>query len=168
MLTPFIKKIFFSVVVTAPQLFYAQHILTGTVKDTLNVPLQNANVLAFPKTEGSPTYSITDTNGNYQLRLEKKLTYNIQVSYIGYQPQTYTFDPENPVTQHHFVMKALPEELAEVIVEYDLPVTVKEDTTTFKVEAFTSGTERKLKDQLKKLPGVEVDKTVVSPLKEKK
>ena len=39
-----------------------------------------------------------------------------------------------------------------------MPVTVKGDTTTFKTEKFITGEERKLKNVLKKLPGVEVDK----------
>ncbi|MDO5607930.1 MAG: carboxypeptidase-like regulatory domain-containing protein [Capnocytophaga sp.] len=136
----------------------AQTTLSGTVKDTLGVPLANANVLAFPKSEASPTYAIADTEGKYRLRLERNTAYEIQVSYIGYQSQKYVFNPENPVAEHHFVMKPQAEELEGVLVEYELPVVVKGDSTIFKVEAFTSGNERKLKDQLEKLPGVEVSK----------
>ncbi|MDP3354197.1 MAG: carboxypeptidase-like regulatory domain-containing protein, partial [Flavobacteriaceae bacterium] len=49
-----------------------------------------------------------------------------------------------------------PNHLKEVVIE--LPVTVREDTITYNTNKFVTGEERKLKDVLKKLPGVEVDK----------
>jgi hypothetical protein len=48
-------------------------------------------------------------------------------------------------------------QLDTVIVIAKRPIVVKEDTTTYQVEAFKDGTERKLQDILKKLPGIEVN-----------
>jgi hypothetical protein len=39
-----------------------------------------------------------------------------------------------------------------------LPITIKNDTTNYKIEKFVNGTERKLQDILEKLPGIEVNK----------
>ncbi|PQV49372.1 hypothetical protein CLV33_1031 [Jejuia pallidilutea] len=51
-----------------------------------------------------------------------------------------------------------PDQLDEVTLNYTPPISVKKDTITYKVDAFTSGEERKLREVLKKLPGVEVDR----------
>ena len=39
-----------------------------------------------------------------------------------------------------------------------MPVSIKGDTIVYNADSFKSGTERKLEDVLKKLPGVEVNK----------
>src|SRR5690606_3209715 len=44
-----------------------------------------------------------------------------------------------------------------VEIVYEMPVSIKGDTIVYNADSFTSGTERKLEDVLKKLPGVEVD-----------
>src|SRR5690606_4819243 len=45
----------------------------------------------------------------------------------------------------------------EVEIVHVMPVSIKGDTIVYNADSFTSGTERKLGDVLKKLPGVEVD-----------
>ena len=50
------------------------------------------------------------------------------------------------------------ESLEEVVIEQEMAVVVKEDTIRYKVDQFKTGDERKLRDILKKLPGVEVDR----------
>ena len=47
-------------------------------------------------------------------------------------------------------------QLNEVVIE--LPIIRKKDTIIYNIDKFTTGEERKLKDILKKLPGIEVDK----------
>src|SRR5690606_21573494 len=42
-------------------------------------------------------------------------------------------------------------------IVHEMPVSIKGDTIIYNADSFTSGTERKLEDVLKKLPGVEVD-----------
>ena len=46
----------------------------------------------------------------------------------------------------------------EVILNYQVPITVTQDTTTYNTDAFVNGEERKLREVLKKLPGIEVDR----------
>ena len=48
--------------------------------------------------------------------------------------------------------------LEEVVLEYKIPIEVKEDTITYNTDAFVNGQERKLREVLKKLPGIEVDR----------
>lgn len=48
------------------------------------------------------------------------------------------------------------ENLSEVVLDFS-SIEKKKDTITYNISAFTSGNEQKLKEQLEKLPGVEVD-----------
>ena len=47
-------------------------------------------------------------------------------------------------------------ELDPVELTYEMPVVVKGDTLVYDADSFKTGTERKLEDVLKNLPGVEV------------
>jgi len=130
--------------------------LKGSVKDSLQNPLSYANVIAKPAdVSKNLQFSITDTDGLYKLELTKNEAYTISVSYMGYKTASFKFTAtEN--TQQHIVLKDAPNQLQEVVIE--MPVTVKEDTITYNTSKFVTGEERKLKNVLKKLPGVEVDK----------
>src|SRR5690606_22800841 len=47
--------------------------------------------------------------------------------------------------------------LAEIQLVYEMPVTIKGDTIAYNADSFSTGTERKLGDVLKNLPGVEIN-----------
>lgn len=137
---------------------FSQETLTGYVTDTLNNPLERANVIAMPIKEAtSPTFAITDNKGFYKLSLQPKVSYEIRVSYMGFVAQIIQYSSENKIITHNFKLVPSNEVLGEVIINFELPIQQKKDTTTFRVNAFTSGKELKLKEQLEKLPGVEVD-----------
>ena len=58
----------------------------------------------------------------------------------------------------HFVLEKFDDrQLDTVIVATKRPITIQNDTTTYNVDAFRDGTERKLQDILKKLPGIDVN-----------
>jgi len=151
------KKITFIIFVILSTLSFSQTItLKGTVKDSLQNLLTYANVIAKP-TDVSKNlqFSITDNDGYYRLELTKNSKYTISVSYMGYKTASFKFEAtEN--TQKNIVLSEAPNQLQEVVIE--LPVTVKEDTITYNTNKFVTGEERKLKQVLKKLPGIEVDK----------
>ncbi|WP_255407626.1 carboxypeptidase-like regulatory domain-containing protein [Capnocytophaga sp. H4358] len=133
--------------------------LNGYVTDTLNNPLQNANVIAFPKQhdDNTPVFSISDEKGRYRLLLKPKVTYEVNVSYLGFALQTFVYESTKGVTIHNFRLVPSTETLDDVEVTYQRPITFQKDTTTYLVEAFTTGKERKLEEQLQKLPNVEVN-----------
>ncbi|NCO63740.1 MAG: carboxypeptidase regulatory-like domain-containing protein [Flavobacteriales bacterium] len=140
--------------------FYAQNIVvSGKITDTLQNPLSYANILAIPEAiDQDVRFAITDNDGNYKLGLSKNQTYNITVSYLGYKPQTINVTTTNQDLIKNFILKENPDQLDEVTIKYTPPIVVKKDTITYKVDAFATGEERKLREVLKKLPGVEVDK----------
>ena len=135
-------------------------IVTGVVRDTLNKPLDYANVMAIPKSENAKMlYAITEANGSYTLEVDARYTYELSVSYMGYEPQVQLLEPNDGKKTIHFKLTPLENQLYEIIIDYDYqPIVVKKDTIIYNLNAFVNGNERKLKDALEKLPGVEVQK----------
>jgi len=132
----------------------------GVITDTLNAPLEFANVIATVKSSGEiESYGITNQEGRYQLDLPKGETYLLKASFLGYDPVgqevVVAEDAEN--MQLDFSLTAISSELDEVEIVYEMPVTVKGDTIVYNADSFTTGEERKLGDVMKKLPGVEVN-----------
>jgi len=138
----------------------AQQILvSGKISDSLQNPLAYTNILAIPNNDTVDIrFAITEDNGSYKLKLEQNQSYKITVSYLGFTPQTISITTTNQDLVKNFVLQENPNQLETVELNYTPPVTVKKDTITYKVNAFTTGEERKLRDVLKKLPGVEVDR----------
>ena len=137
---------------------YSQRELRGSVSDSI-APLENANILAKPIGKGAIRFAVSDNKGKFVLDLEKEVNYTISVSYIGYAPQKIEVSTGNTFKEYHFKLKAIGEQLKEVVITHNYaPISVKQDTITYKISAFSSGNERKMKEILEKLPGVEVDK----------
>ncbi|MBO0330742.1 carboxypeptidase-like regulatory domain-containing protein [[Muricauda] lutisoli] len=138
---------------------FAQNIvLSGVILDNSNTPMANANILAFPNNDGESTqFAITNDMGEYILRLEKEVAYSIEVSYLGYQKLLFEYTALQNETKD-LTMVPKTNDLDEVILEYKIPIAVKEDTITYQTDAFVTGEERKLREVLKKLPGIEVDR----------
>lgn len=132
-------------------------ILQGKVTDTIGTPLPYANIIADPQEDVPVAFAISDDNGNYKLTLEKNKPYRITVSYLGYVPQSFETTAQKN-DEKNFELIPNSEELEEVTLTYTPPVIFKKDTISYRTDAFTTGEERKLRDILKKLPAVEVDR----------
>ncbi|MBW1654474.1 TonB-dependent receptor [Flavobacterium quisquiliarum] len=134
--------------------------LIGVVSDETSKPLESANVIAKPLQEkASLKFAIADNKGRYRLELEKEVKYEITVSYIGYVEEVFILEPSSDIVTHDFHLKATGENLKEIVIKHEFkPIVVKKDTLVFDVNSFANGNERKMKEVLEKLPGVEVDK----------
>lgn len=131
--------------------------LEGIVTDNTKVGLEMANVMAVnQQTKAMDGYSITNDKGKFQLSLKPNTPYTLKVSYIGYATfeENITTGAEN-ATKIIVLKEGM--ELDGVEIVREMPVSIKGDTIVYNADSFTSGTERKLKDVLKKLPGVEVN-----------
>ena len=131
--------------------------LQGKINDSLGSPLSFANVIADPETNVPIAFAISDHEGVYKLTLQKNQEYRITVSYLGYTPESFNYSATENATKN-FILLPNNEELGEILLNYTPPIVVKKDTITYRVDAFTTGEERKLRDILKKLPAVEVDR----------
>ncbi|MXN91769.1 outer membrane beta-barrel protein [Flavobacterium sp. Sd200] len=152
------KKLYLMLLLTVSLFSYAQNVrLEGTIKDSTGMALEMANIMAVNKaTNAMESYAITDDTGRYQLALKANVAYTLKASYIGYTPleEPLTMGTSNMVK--NIVLKA-GVDLKELEIVHEMPVTIKGDTIVYNSDSFTTGTERKLEDVLKKLPGMEVD-----------
>lgn len=132
----------------------------GSIKDSLGNPLQNANVIAKPLEDNIEVkYAIADYLGRFKLDLKKNTSYEVHVSYVGFVEKSIKINTAFLSQEYSFILSKKDKEIKEIIIKYDYkPIVSKKDTIVYDLKAFTNGTERKLKDQLEKLPGVEVDK----------
>jgi hypothetical protein len=154
------KSIVFSILLFSLLSYSQTKTITGVVSDTLNSPLENANIIAKPfQTNEQLKFTIADNKGRFKIELENTVKYQLTVSYIGYQEATLIVEPNNTITTHNFILKNKGKTLKEVTIKYvPKPVLIKKDTMIFDVKSFANGNERKMKDLLEKLPGVEVSK----------
>ncbi|MGJ8547931.1 carboxypeptidase regulatory-like domain-containing protein [Winogradskyella wichelsiae] len=135
---------------------YAQIKMQGIVRDSIGEPLELANVIAINKESNAlESYAITDANGKYVISLGKNGNYSIQVSYIGLKSVDDVVETKEVNITKDFNMFS-DNMLDAVELTYEMPVTVKGDTLIYNADSFKNGTERKLEDVLKKLPGVEI------------
>lgn len=152
------KKILFIIALVFSMNTIAQNIrFEGTVKDTTGVALEMANIMAINNnTKAMDAYAITNDAGKYQLNLNANTPYTLKISYIGYESQEKQITTSDKAMNYNIVLKE-GNLLKEVELVYEMPVSISGDTIIYNSDSFTNGTERKLEDVLKKLPGVEVD-----------
>ena len=136
---------------------FSQARLNGVIKDSLGNPLELANVIAINKaTKTLDSYAITNDEGLFRLDLKKNTTYSIQASYIGMKSLDQVLDTKEENITQDFVLTQ-DNSLDEVELTYEMPVTISGDTLVYNADSFNTGTERKLEDVLKNLPGVEIN-----------
>ncbi len=151
------KKIIFIAVFMVSWVSTAQINLKGVVKDSIGAPLEMANVIALDTVAKKiASFGFTDAKGNFKLGLQKNTVYNIKISYIGYKEisqfvKTKEADISNAYKMFEDSM------LDGISLVSKMPVTIKGDTIIYNADSFKNGTERKLEDVLKKLPGVELN-----------
>jgi len=134
--------------------------IIGVVSDDAGKPLESANIIAKPITDKATLkFAIADNKGRYKIELEKAVKYEITVSYIGYNEEILIVEPNTEIASHNFKLKPTGEVLKEIIIKHEYkPIEIKKDTLTYNIKSFANGNERKMKEILEKLPGVEVDK----------
>jgi hypothetical protein len=98
-------------------------------------------------------------NGVYQLQIRKKyVSLVVEVSTMGYKKEVFVIDTLKSQTYtHDFMLEPATSDLQEVIVSASKKYEQNGDTTSFNVDAYRDGSERKIEDIIKKLPGVEVN-----------
>lgn len=132
--------------------------LEGTISDSKNIALEMVNVMAVNKaTKGMDSYAITNDKGKYVLNLKQNTAYIISVSFLGMQSTQVEIVTTNVNINKNIALQEGAVELDGVEIIREMPVSIKGDTIVYNADSFKSGTERKLEDVLKKLPGVEVN-----------
>ena len=138
---------------------HSQSQLSGTISTTKNQPIFNANVLAVPVDKNEKlVFTTTDEKGYYKIYLTDGKQYKLTFSHISHINNNIDLLFEKTKNTLNVTLDDSLNELEEVTITQQAPITIKKDTTTYRASAFSNGKERKLRELLKKLPGVEVDK----------
>lgn len=151
------KKIFCFALLMAACYSHAQITLQGVVRDSLNNPLELANVIAInDATSGLESYGITDEQGKFSMELGNNGTYQMQISYVGMKTfEEILSTKKNDITKDYILQED--NSLDAIELTFEMPVTIRGDTLIYNADSFKNGTERKLEDVLAKLPGVEIN-----------
>jgi len=140
-------------------LTFAQKItLSGTVKDAEGVGLDMANVVAINITTNElDGFGITNPDGLYRIDVKANTNYSLKISYIGFTTKELSISTSESDATYDVELEPQSESLDEVEITYEMPVNIKGDTIVYNTDSFTTGSEKKLEDVLKKLPGVEIN-----------
>ncbi|WP_264536085.1 carboxypeptidase-like regulatory domain-containing protein [Flavobacterium sp. N1736] len=130
----------------------------GFIQDGQKNPLEMANIMAVnTATKAMDSYGITNDKGKFQLTLKPNTAYSIKVSYLGMKSKEIAISTKTENIVQNIVMDDVGIELEGVEIVREMPVSISGDTIVYNADSFKSGTEKKLEDVLKKLPGVEVN-----------
>jgi hypothetical protein len=153
------KNILVFVILLMTSLCVAQTVrFDGFIQDGKKNPLEMANVMAVNTvTKAMDSYGITNDKGKFQLTLKPNTSYSIKISYLGMKSKEIAISTQTANIAQNIVMDDAGIELEGVEIVREMPVSIKGDTIVYNADSFTSGTETKLEDVLKKLPGVEVN-----------
>lgn len=134
-------------------------VLKGVVTDSLQQPLEFANIMAKAIDQDLPfVFAVTDDKGVFEMRLKTKATYLITASFMGYRPYHFKLDSLVTPAFKRIALKPNHQALDQVVVDYQTPVKITQDSIVYNVKHFVTGKERKLRAVLQELPGVEVNK----------
>ena len=153
------KNILLYVIFLMTSISFAQSVrFDGFIQDEQKNPLEMANIMAVnTATKAMDSYGITNDKGKFQLTLKPNTSYSVKVSYLGMKSKEITISTKTENIVQNIVMDDTGIELEGVEIVREMPVSISGDTIVYNADSFKSGTEKKLEDVLKKLPGVEVN-----------
>lgn len=140
-----------------------KYIISGTVQDSLNMPLIAATtVIVNPLDSSLVTFGITDGQGNFQLRNVPPGEHSLQITYIGYgtfQQKIKAEGSSKRIDLGNILLSPDNNLLQEIVVKArHVPIVIKKDTIEYNADAFKTRKSDAVEDLLKKLPGVEVER----------
>ena len=134
-------------------------IIKGNIQNALKEPI-SANILIknFENKNLISEFFRAEDNGSFSFILKKK--YNkiyFEVTAMGYQKITDSIlNPDiNKIYQFKFILQNITTELNEVIIKKE-KFEKQGDTTSFNSNFYKDGSEKKVEDLIRKLPGIEV------------
>lgn len=137
---------------------YAQSVIKGTITDENAKPISGASVsLVSPKDEGIIVYTFSDQKGKYQIETKSPLKeFFIVVSAMNFAEQREKI--QNQSQTKNFTLEGEIIQLKEIVAK-STPIRRKGDTISYDVRSFAKSQDKNLEDILKRLPGIEVEKS---------
>ena len=139
--------------------FYAQTFtVRGRVEDKEGTALPYAHVLisAYKQPDSLIQYAVTDSTGIYSVGVAAG-HYYIEADFLGYKKNRKNIVISKDTTLN-FIMENQPESLDSVVVKVKIPEAVyRHDTLRYNLKKIASGQERRLRELVEKLPGIDTD-----------
>lgn len=140
----------------------AQYI-SGSITDVYGGKIKSANIIIKDSLSSTLIKEFTlAKNGQYSIKPVKAYTKLVlEVSAINHQKESFILDPYDASKNytHDFILyKDTLLSFPEVEISSKLlPLKLRGDTIIYNVASYKDGTERKIEDIIKKLPGIDVD-----------
>jgi hypothetical protein len=122
--------------------------------------LPDATVSVTSETDSAESsYAIADKNGNFSIRGLAPGKYRLLVTFEGYRhvSRSFTISAANKDIDFATLNLSRVSDLLQEIVIQRPPMQIKKDTVEYNAESFATKPNAVAEDQLKKLPGVQVD-----------
>lgn len=129
--------------------------IKGHILDIDNNPIELVQVVISNKERTILSFSYSDSDGRYEVSFPENEAYFISFQRLGFEKKNFeleNFTPSTIILNYSEFVK-----LNEVIITDKTFIDDQGDTIDYKVNKISNGTERKLEDILKKLPGVTID-----------
>lgn len=141
--------------------FHAQaQNVRGFVKDTANYALQGVAVFQLDvDLQTVKDYAVTNDEGKFEFDSSQDSFY-LKLSFIGYHDLISPVFGSSDRTRT-YILKENEALLKTAVIRQSIPVYMKGDTLVYEADHFKTGNERKLKDVLENMPGVEVENGIV-------
>ncbi len=137
--------------------------LRGEIIDETAVPMPSATVVLLDPSDSTMLYfGITGNTGNFEIRNIKKGNYLLQASFIGYTAMYRNLNiPEMPDGNlGTLVLVPQPVNIDQVNVTAErIPMQIRKDTIEYDAKAFKVKPDAVAEELIKKLPGIEVDRS---------
>ncbi len=133
--------------------------IKGLILDTKNKPLMYTNVVLKDSISKSiVAYSYSNQKGIYNLKPNKSGKFNLIFTSLGYETKTIplVLNSKQKQLKIDAILKEKIMDLDEVIIQSELPISIKKDTIKFKTKYYVKGTEQTIEDLLKIIPGINI------------
>ncbi|MFH4968717.1 outer membrane beta-barrel protein [Gaetbulibacter sp. M240] len=141
------------------QISLSQTTITGKLLDPQNQPVELASiVLLSVKDSTVVNYTITDKYGAFKIIENKKGTFLLQASSMGYKTVYKTVNLKGSTLDlKNIKFEEDMNKLDAVTISAVIPIQIKKDTVAYSASAFKVHSDDNLESLLGKLPGVEID-----------
>lgn len=140
------------------KVIFGQETVKGSITDKQGIPVEGANVsLLSPDKEEIIAYTFSDHEGKYEIVFDSSLQeLYLSVSAMNYSKQGKKI--ANHSEKYDFTLSGEQIQLKEIVVKAR-PIQRRGDTINYSVKSFAQSQDRSLQDVLKRLPGIEVEKS---------
>ncbi len=145
----------------APSASAQRQDVTGSVADTLGVPLPGATVVLLQRADSSiVSFAASDAQGAFRIRRAPEGSYLVQITFVGFATHSDSVTVGDlPVDLGEIRLRVEEQALGDLVISADrTPLVLRGDTLDFSAAAFLTPAGSSVEDLLRRLPGMEVDR----------